>query len=94
MPKFKSAVIKLIVCPRCGDKYGFRLGSDEAYLRGVFTCMTTTNKAFARDDSGFIWCGATVVYEIGRSFTNVGLAAMQEQPNRFRRVADEQPNVM
>jgi len=33
-----------------------------------------------------------VVYEIGRSYTYVGVAAMQEQPSRFRRVPDEQPN--
>ena len=93
MPKFKSAVMKLIACPRCGEKYEIRLGPDEASRRGVETCANSTNKAFARGDSGFIWCGAAVVYEIGRSYTYVGVAAMQEQPSRFRRVPDKQPNV-
>ena len=99
MPKFKSAVMKLIACPRCGEKYEIRLGPDEASRRGVETCANSTNKAFARGDSGFIWCGAAVVYEIGRSYTYVGVAAMQEQPSRFRRVPsrfrrvpDKQPN--
>lgn len=91
MPKFKSAVMKLIACPRCGEKYEIRLGPDEASRRGVETCANY--KAFARGDSGFIWCGAAVVYEIGRSYTYVGVAAMQEQPSRFRRVPDKQPNV-
>ena len=89
MPKFKTAVMKLISCPRCGEKYEVRLGPDEVSRRDVETCAKSTNKAFVRGDSGFIWCGAIVVYEIGRGYTYVGVAAMQKQPNKFRRVPDE-----
>lgn len=85
--------MKLIACPRCGEKYELLLGPDESAKRGVATCDKSTNKAFACGTSGFIWCGAQVVYSIGRSFTNVGVAEMQEQPSRFRRVPDEQPNL-
>ena len=84
MPKFKSAVMKFIACPRCGEKYEVRLGPDESTRSGVQTCAQSRNKAFARN--GFIWCGATVVYEVTRSYTHVAVVEWCKQPNRFRRV--------
>ena len=91
MAKFKSAVMKRIACPRCGEQYEVLLGIDDDSRSGTDICRNSTNKAFARA-SGLVWCGARMVFEIGRSYTYVGVADMQEQPNRFRRVVDEQPN--
>lgn len=93
MAKFKSAVMKRIACPKCGEQYEVRLGPDDELLSGTDICRSSTNKAFA-NDRGFIWCGARIVFEIGRSYTYVGVANLQEQPSRFRRVMDEQPNAV
>jgi len=64
--------MKLIACPRCGEKYELRLGPDESLRLGVVICDKSTNKAFARGDSGFIWCGAAVVYAIQRQRVSNG----------------------
>ena len=86
MAKFKSAVLKVITCPKCGERYEALLGADEDCREGVGLCSKSTNPALA-NANGFIWCGANIVFSIGRSYTYVGLANMKEQPNRFRRIA-------
>ena len=88
MAHFKSAVMKHISCPKCGEMYEARLGANESSRRGVEICNKSTNKAFA-DASGFIWCGAYIVFTIGRSYTYVGAADMREQPNRFHRILNK-----
>lgn len=90
MAKFKSAVLKVVACPKCGERYEALLGEDEDFRKGVELCSKSTNPAFA-NAHGFIWCGANIVFSIGRSYTYVGLANMEEQPNRFRRIAAVDP---
>ena len=91
MAKFKTAVAKVITCPRCGEKYEAFLGAGKSSRSGLGICSGSTNKAFA-DKNGFIWCGAHIAFEIGRGYTMVGIVTLHDQPSRFRRLSDEQPN--
>jgi hypothetical protein len=95
--KYKSAVVIDVACPLCGAVYGVGLDDETDSHSGLLICNASKNPKFTHKSPleggtfSYIWCGARIAYEVGRSYTYAGATRLEKQPSRFKRYIIKKP---